>query len=272
MILANLIWGLILVGVLLIGFAGWLFHKASWFLRMENQILNEKNKDTHRTLLYNIAHDVSNPLQNVLLILENMSQYSIDDEARWRQDLLVIGSEIRHLKKLTEHAKLLAILENPGAIEWARESIDLVAEIEGVIISQDEAAQQSGVNLVYQGPQRSPKIFGNREQLKEVLINLIENGIKYGKSNLMVTLNADQNTIHIAIADDGNGIPQNQLDRIWEVAYQFRDDQTRQIQGTGLGLAIVKRIIEKHNGSVNVESELSKGSTFTIMLPVYIPK
>ncbi len=227
----------------------------------------------YRNLLDNLTHDISNPLNNILSILENMSKYSSQDEARWRQAQQLIGAEVRRLAKLTEDAKLLMQLQEPDA-PITRERVNMKAVAEAVIMTCGETAQGRGVSLSYQGPSHPPWVLGDEAQLKRALFNLVENGIKYARAEagaVVIGMRTASDKLQVEVSDNGPGIPPDNLEDIWSVAYRVRNARTLKIPGTGFGLAIVKRIVEQQGGEVRVWSQLGEGSTFTFTLPLYLP-
>jgi signal transduction histidine kinase len=104
--------------------------------------------------------------------------------------------------------------------------------------------------------------------IEQALINLIDNAIKYtDRGYVRISTASDEAHIIISVEDSGIGIPPQDIDRIFERFYVVNKSRTRSIGGTGLGLSIVKHIIERHNGKIEVKSEINKGSTFKILLP-----
>jgi two-component system phosphate regulon sensor histidine kinase PhoR len=114
-------------------------------------------------------------------------------------------------------------------------------------------------------------IFGDRKGLEQVLINLLDNAIKYGREggNIKVSVNENPNEgeIQVSIEDDGIGIPKEDLPRIFERFYRVDKGRSKELGGTGLGLSIVKHIVQAHGGKVWAESQIGKGSTFHFTLP-----
>jgi len=265
---------LIVIAIVLLGVAAWLWRRSTWSRErppQQDKSTDRQARDTYRNLLDNVAHDVSNPLNNVLFILENMAKCSIEDEARWRQYQQLIGSEVRHLMKLTDRAKLLVKLKSLDA-PITREQVNMKAAAEEVIMTYGEAAQARNVNLSYLGPQFPPWVLGDEAQLKQVLLNLVENGVKYCRDQggaVVISMKTILDKLQVEVSDNGQGIPAENLDDIWNVAYQVRNARTLKIPGTGLGLAIVKQIVEQHGGEIRVWSRLGEGTAFTFTLPLY---
>jgi signal transduction histidine kinase len=116
---------------------------------------------------------------------------------------------------------------------------------------------------------------GNEDRLIQVFINLLENATKFSKTEGEILIKAyheDNNLLHIEIKDSGIGIPEDELEKIFDRFYQVDSSSTRSFGGTGLGLAISKKIIELHNGTIWAESKLGKGSVFHVILPAKQPK
>jgi two-component system phosphate regulon sensor histidine kinase PhoR len=114
-----------------------------------------------------------------------------------------------------------------------------------------------------------PLVDGNRDQLKQVLINLVDNAFKYTPSGGQIRISAwaEPGLVKVAVADTGMGIPPEDLGRIFERFYRVDKAHSREVGGTGLGLAIVKHIVESHGGRVEVESSLNRGSVFSFSVP-----
>jgi two-component system phosphate regulon sensor histidine kinase PhoR len=115
---------------------------------------------------------------------------------------------------------------------------------------------------------REAEVLGDKERLKEVMINLVDNAIKYTPTNgaVDVSFMKQDNAVMISVRDTGIGIAQEHLPRIFERFYRVDKERSREVGGTGLGLAIVKHIVEAHGSNVEVQSEVGKGSTFSFTL------
>ncbi len=115
---------------------------------------------------------------------------------------------------------------------------------------------------------RTFSVLGDRERLKQVMTNLISNGIKYNRSDgsVVVELSASSETVRVGVRDTGIGIPASDLDRIFERFYRVDKDRARRVGGTGLGLAIVKHIVEAHGSTIAVTSEPGAGTSFSFEL------
>lgn len=231
----------------------------------------EAAKESYRYLLYNVTHDGSNALQTLLLTLENMSGCSIENEARWRQQQRLIRADVEHLVHLVEEAKILALVDNEQ-VPVTRQRVNIGKLIEWVILALAEKAEKREVNLAYRGLSHPPFVMGDKNRLRQVLTNLVDNAIKYmpeeKEGEVTITVSANKTHLTIEISDNGAGMREEQLAMIWDTPFQPRDALKKKEKSMGFGLAIVKRSVAQHGGTVKVSSVLGEGSIFTITLPL----
>ena len=230
-------------------------------------------RDAYLQFIYNISHEVSNPLQSIQTNLDNMAKCSIDETGRRQQYCAMITSEVKRLASLTENLRLLARLGGPEN-HIKRESINLKGVIEDVIMDQIERAENKNIKLVYRGPQRHARVLGNRDHLQQVIFNLVDNCIKYSKDEggeVIIDLLEEGDKMNIRVIDDGIGISEEDLPFIFDTAYRAPSTSSVRKAGSGLGLAIVKRIVEQHGGEIRVKSSEEKGTTVSFDLPLYNP-
>lgn len=231
------------------------------------------SQEAYLQFTYNLSHEVSNPLQSVQTNLDNMASCSPDEVGRWRQYYLIIKQEIRRLSTLTENLRLLSQLERVRQ-PVKREPVNLKSVIEDVIMAQAERAAGENIGLTYEGPNRPAKVLGNRDHLYQLIINLVDNSIKYSKDSggtIVISLQEDANSVHVKVKDDGIGIPNTDIPFVFDTAYRSPGALTLRRAGSGLGLAIVKRIVGQHDGQVRVESNVGEGTAVVIDLPLYNP-
>jgi two-component system sensor histidine kinase VicK len=132
------------------------------------------------------------------------------------------------------------------------------------------SAEEKGITTTCDIAEALPSFTGDRGGMEAVFVNLISNAIKYTPQggNVNVTLDKAGKNIRFKLVDNGMGIPPEDMDRIFEKFYRIKTEQTRSISGSGLGLSIVKGVVDAHGGSIRAESEVGKGTTFFISLPV----
>jgi two-component system OmpR family sensor kinase/two-component system phosphate regulon sensor histidine kinase PhoR len=142
--------------------------------------------------------------------------------------------------------------------------------VEEAVAGLLKVAQAKGIELSIQSPPRLPRIPADRDRIKQVFINLLDNAVKYCPEGSMVQvrLQTDAESIIVEVADNGPGIPEEDLPHIFEKMYRVEKEATRAVEGSGLGLSIVKRIVELHGGHIAVDSTVGKGTMFRVRLPL----
>ena len=165
----------------------------------------------------------------------------------------------------------MASLESQS-VQLNYEAIDLSSLLHEAIESVKPLAEEKRQEISCLIPEDLPGIRGDREKLFQVLVNLLDNAIKFtpeeGKVSLEARLQSDPDAVVIHVLDSGIGIPSSDLPRIFERFYRVDKTRSREQGGTGLGLAIVKHIVETHRGKVEVKSNLGQGSDFYFSLPL----
>jgi signal transduction histidine kinase len=178
------------------------------------------------------------------------------------------SDRIKSLTALSTELLDLSKIES-GLIHQDREELELTALIKDQIAGYRDRAAAGKVDLVFKEIDREIRIMANRTNIEEVLSNLISNAIRYSPNGGTVTLELREKSdcINIMVSDTGLGIPEKDLGHVFDRFFRAKNEKTRYINGTGLGLAIVKSIVEAHHGTIEVESELDKGTCFSVYLP-----
>jgi two-component system phosphate regulon sensor histidine kinase PhoR len=220
--------------------------------------------------LGNVSHELRTPIFSVQGYLETLIDGAIEDPDV-RDDFLAKA----HQNVLRLHSLLTDLIEisriESGEMKMSFRYFDIVDHVRHVIDELIPTAEMAGVSihLVVQGDREDGlTVWGDRERLKQVMINLIENAIKYNRPDGEVTVELESapGGVMVRVKDTGIGIPQEDLGRIFERFYRVNKDRSRAVGGSGLGLAIVKHIIEAHRTRITVESELGVGTTFSFVL------
>ncbi len=217
-----------------------------------------------------VSHEIQSPMNSVLAQLKVILDGLAGDLTPKQRDMLTRAAEkIKGLSELSSELLDLAKIE-AGLVTQEKEKLDIGEILEDQVKFHEEKAKAKEIKLSLEPLPDLPPILGSRYNLEEVISNLISNAIKYTPEGGQVTVSAklEDEYVRVSVADTGYGIPKEDIDRIFERFYRVKDDNTRSISGTGLGLAIVKSIVEAHNGTISVESEVGKGSTFHVLLPV----
>jgi signal transduction histidine kinase len=230
-------------------------------------------KEEYLQFIYNISHEVANPLQSIQINLENMASSTPEEVGRWKQSYTIISNELKRLFSLTENLRLLSRLETSER-SIKREPVNLKGVIEDVIMAEADRASIRSIQLIYQGPERPARVLGNRDQLRQVLSNLVDNSIKYAKESggeVIISLQEEQDCIRIRVSDEGIGIPEEDIPYVFDTAYRAPVTKSMKRSGSGLGLAIAKRIVEQHEGEIQIQSQLGEGTTVFFSVPAYKP-
>jgi len=225
-------------------------------------------EEFYRNFIQNISHELLTPLAAIAGHIANIKECSIEEVESWRQSQEIIEREVRRLTGLTSNLLLLSRLES--GIPLSLKPTNIGAIVEEAMAGLLEVAQAKGIELSIQSPPRLPRIPADRARIKQVFINLLDNAVKYCPegSKVQVRLKTHGGNIIVEVADNGPGIPEEDLPHIFEKMYRVEKEGTRATAGSGLGLSIVKRIVELHGGQIAVESTVGKGTTFTVKLPL----
>jgi two-component system, OmpR family, sensor histidine kinase SenX3 len=234
---------------------------------VEDQTEAARVEAVRRDFVANVSHEVKTPVGAISLLLEAVKQAQNDPQAVSRF-LDRIGSETERLSRLVQELLDLSRLQGGEPLpEMTMISVDdLVVD---VVDRMGPRADANQIRLVADG-ERGHKVLGDMSQLVMALGNLLDNAIAYSAPGTRVTIavKAREGIVDVAVTDEGIGIPQEELGRVFERFYRVDPARSRQTGGTGLGLAIVKHAMNNHGGEVTVWSTLGVGSTFTLRLPV----
>ncbi len=216
-----------------------------------------------------VAHEIKSPLNSILMQLKVILDGLAGDLTDKQKELLLRSSDkIKALTTLSSELLDLAKIES-GLINQERETLNLFEILKAQVDFYQEKAAEKSIQLTLSETDQGLRVMGNRNNIEEVISNLITNAIRYTPENgkIHVRLHDEKNYAGFAVSDTGFGIPEEDRDRIFERFYRVKNEKTRFINGTGLGLAIVKAIIEAHHGIITVDSSLNEGSTFSVFLP-----
>jgi two-component system, OmpR family, phosphate regulon sensor histidine kinase PhoR len=222
-----------------------------------------------RDFVANASHELKTPVAAVRALAETLLTALPDDPEAGRRFAERIGREAERLDALARDLLDLSRVER-GALDV--EPVDLVGLVKEVVGSYADRAEERHIKLSAE-VEPGVALRGDRAQLGLLLSNLIDNALRYtpAKGAVCVRLNAAESRAVLQVDDTGQGIPAGELSRVFERFYRVDKARARQTGGTGLGLAIVRHVAEAHGGTVRVDSELGRGSTFTVTLPVAGP-
>ena len=240
---------------------------AEWSENRDNEIEKLEIRESYRRqFVGNVAHELKTPIFNIQGYIDTLLDGAIEDPNINRKFLERANKSVSRMIYIVEDLDAITKLEG-GKIDIEEEPVDIIELILDVVDQLEMKAKKRNVSLVVEDSRLSRyMVEADVEKIKQVLINLMVNAIKYGNEDgevLVRTFDMDENIL-IEVADNGNGIPQKHLSKIFERFYRVDKSRDREQGGSGLGLSIVKHIIEAHNQSINVRSTLGTGTTFFI--------
>ncbi len=246
--------------------------KTEALILLEDLAGAQRQQAFYRNFIHNVSHELKTPLTVIQGHAAKMGDMP-DDRAGWMASCRIIADEAKRLTQLVDNLLTLARLESPN-FTLDRAPLNAGALLEDAILQLSDLAEKRQLALSLNLSPGLPRVEGDRARLKQVVLNLLDNALKYTPSGGSVTVNVsvapDKAQVVCAIQDSGEGIPAEDLPHIFDKLYRARRAQGRPVEGSGLGLTIVQQIIRAHGGEITVQSELGAGSTFTFTLP-YAP-
>ena len=223
-----------------------------------------------RDFVANVSHELRTPLTAIKGYAETLLGPAGDDRDTARRFLAVIDRHSERLGRLTDDLLTLADLEL-GRTPLHLAAVEIEPTVEDVIQILEERAARTDVRLTADVDPSTPAVLADGDRLRQVLINLIDNAIKFTQGGGRVTVRAAPapraGFVEIAVQDSGIGIPANDLPRLTERFFRVDKARSRALGGTGLGLAIVKHLIQAHGGSLDIASAVGHGTTVRVVLP-----
>jgi two-component system phosphate regulon sensor histidine kinase PhoR len=224
----------------------------------------------------NASHELRSPLASLIGFIETLKGPAKDDIEARNRFLDIMHTEAARMARLIDDLLSLSRVEIEERIP-PRDTVDLAKVIRGTMDLLSMRAKESGARIELDCPADTPLVLGDADQLAQVFRNLIENAIRYGRAGgrIVVSVRAveripDRGVPGVAacVADDGEGIPPDAIPRLTERFYRVDKARAKALGSTGLGLAIVKHIVGRHRGRLAIESQLGRGSRFTVYIPV----
>jgi two-component system, OmpR family, phosphate regulon sensor histidine kinase PhoR len=221
-----------------------------------------------RDFVANASHELRTPIAAVRSATETLRSGALDDPRVAARFVDIIERNAQRLQTLLEDMLELSKLESKE-FKLKRERVDLGSVVPIVLALFRERAEKKSVRLTADLAQGPGAVEGDPRALEHVLSNLVDNAVKYcpAGTRVLVTASAQGDRVHLVVSDTGPGIPAEHISRVFERFYRVDAGRSRELGGTGLGLSIVKHMVEAMRGKVWVESEVGRGSTFTVSLP-----
>ena len=240
----------------------------NWAIQKENEILQMKASETYRReFIGNVSHELKTPIFNIQGYILTLLDGGLFDEEVNMKYLKRTSKSVDRMINIVDDLEVITRLETEET-QLEIGEFNIVELAKDVLDQLELKANESKIVLSIQKEILTEFVVGDIDKIQQVFANLMSNSIKYGKEGGRTEVRFfDMNeNILIEIADDGIGISEMDLPRLFERFYRVDKNRSRKIGGTGLGLAIVKHIIEGHNQTINVRSTVDVGSTFSFIL------
>ena len=239
-----------------------------WANQQEEELVRMKeNENYRREFIGNVSHELKTPIFNIPGYIQTLLDGGLEDKDINMKFLKRANVSVDRMINIVEDLEVISRLETDDD-ELELENFNIVQIINEAFDQLELKASKMKIKLELKNESNSPLVYADKNKIQQVFMNLISNSIKYGKENGTTSVRLFDMTDKtlIEVADDGIGIDEDSLNRLFERFYRVDKNRSREIGGTGLGLAIVKHIIEAHQQTINVRSTVNVGSTFSFIL------
>jgi signal transduction histidine kinase len=270
------------------------FSRGSFILNVEDQPLDEINalagqlnklavrlrniqgesrrmEEERAQLFGEISHELRTPLTSVQGFVEAIRDGMVQDEALLERYLDTIYTQTVHITRLVDDMLVLSRLES-GNITVEKLPVELDALAQGVAMSMEAAANSKNITILFEKKTEKAIVIGDVDRMEQVIRNLLKNAIRATENGtIRVVVEARQGEVVLTVEDNGIGIAPEELSHIWDRFYRVKNQRSSYVQekGSGLGLVIVKKLVQLQSGNIEVESQLGKGTTFSISFPAF---
>ncbi len=230
----------------------------------------ERTEAMRRTFVADVSHELRTPIASIAAAAETLGE-GMPDEAERRELVVLIERQSARMKELIEDLMDLAQIES-GSVELSREAVAVKDVLREIARDMAGDAARRRVEIVVSGDE-DVRMFGDRRRLLQVARNLLDNAIKFSPEGESVRLEIESGPgwAGFSVCDHGPGIPRAEREKIFQRFYQVDRSRSKTRPGTGLGLSIVKHLVALHEGAVEIESEVGRGSLFRVRLPAGRP-
>jgi two-component system phosphate regulon sensor histidine kinase PhoR len=230
----------------------------------------KKLEQVRADFVANVTHEIKTPLTAIIGFVETLQQGAIDDRAKAQKFLLTIHENAQRLNRLVDDLLTLSSIEL-GETKLHLEGLALDDVFETALILISPRAALKNIRIQREVQPGLPMVCADRDRLVQILVNVLDNAVKFTPEGGSVSITASpevQGSVVIKITDTGIGISKSELPRLGERFYRIDKTRSREMGGTGLGLSIVKHLMKAHEGSMEIESTLGKGTTVSLHFPV----
>ena len=237
------------------------------------ETINQMAQDLDKTermkneFISSVSHELRTPLTSIRGWVETIAAIRDPEDDNYRKGLAIIGSETDRLYGMVEELLDFSRLQNGLRMEC--QPLDLVAELTDAALFMEARILQEGLHLVYEEPELPLPVYADANRLRQVFINVMDNAVKYSSPGGAITLDLlqDGESAYVLISDEGRGIAPEDLENVKMKFFKGKGA----VRGSGIGLAVVDEIVTALDGAVDLESQLGRGTTVKIRLPLYRP-
>lgn len=233
-------------------------------------ITEQQNLDNlRREFVANVSHELKTPITTIKSYTETLLGGALDSKDLSMQFLNVVNDECDRMARIVRDLLQLSNFDNKE-VEWEKEYISLESLLLKSYTKMELSVKEKNQQVKIDIDDHVPEIYADKDAIEQVILNILSNAIKYTPENGMIKMKVKKQTetVKLIIEDNGIGIPKEDLERIFERFYRVDKARSRDLGGTGLGLSISKRIVESHNGQINIDSKYGNGTIVTVILPI----
>jgi two-component system sensor histidine kinase VicK len=230
---------------------------------------SRKVQDMQVDFVANVSHELKTPLTSIKGYAETLLAGGIDDPGLMNEALGIINSEVDRMKRIVNDLLQLSRLDTKRQ-KWNMNPTDVVALVRMAAKKQGVTAGNKHQQLNFMSREKSFMLTIDRDRIEQVVTNIISNSVKYTREGGRVDVEVvhDEKWLYVIVIDNGIGISELELSRIFERFYTGNKARSGDMSGTGLGLSISKQIVEEHGGSIEIRSDLGHGTRVVISLPI----
>lgn len=245
--------------------------KVATIFLLQDITQQELQEEKRKEFVANVSHELKTPLTTIITYSESLLDWGLKEKTidSIRNDVKRMHDDARRMQNLVTDLLLLSSIDSKG-IRIRMEQMDLNYAVRQAVERLQIQAAEKKIELSCTSVSILQPIFGDRASIDRIVSNLVSNAIKYSKpeSEVKVYIGLVHDEAYVKVTDEGFGIDEKHLDKIFNRFYRVDGTGSRAFGGTGLGLSIVKELVDMHGGQISVKSGIAVGSTFTVMLPL----
>jgi two-component system, OmpR family, phosphate regulon sensor histidine kinase PhoR len=217
----------------------------------------------------NVTHEIKTPLTAIIGFIETLEAGAVKEEETAKKFLHIISENAHRLGRLVDDLLVLSSIEL-GEMKLRFENVSIADAIDNVLSMFETKAAEKSLTIDKRVSDELPSIRADRDKMIQILVNILDNAVKFTPSGGKISIEALQDEkgfVLVKVIDTGTGIQKSEIPRLGERFYRADKARSRELGGTGLGLSIVKHLMKAHNGSIDIESQVGRGTTVSLIFP-----